>query len=233
MIVIEGGEYTKRNPLLQLCTASKSAVAIPCYADDAAARADMVDASLRGAGLAISRDARELLLASIGNDRLVSRQEIEKLVSYAGNAKVIELADVALCIGDASLREANTLADAIFAGDGQLADHSWRRLIAEGADAGVLAVSLSGHAGRLLGARLAIDAGQSPEAVLMRWSMPFPRKKPVLAALSSWSAERLVQAMRLLASAAIEARRNDRIGEEIVQRAVISLTRQSRSAPRN
>jgi hypothetical protein len=63
----------------------------------------------------------------------------------------------------------------------------------------------------------------------MRWSMPFPRRKPVLAALSSWSAERLVQAMRLLTTAAAEGRRNDRIGEEIVQRAVISVTRQARS----
>jgi DNA polymerase-3 subunit delta len=189
----------------------------------------MVDGALRAAGLAISRDARELLLASIGNDRLVSRQEIEKLICYVGDAAGIELADVAACVGDAALRETNTLADAVFAGNGELADHSWRRLMAEGSDAGVLAGSVASHAGRLLGARLAMDAGQSAETALTRWSMPFPRKKPVMAALSAWSSARLVQAMRLMISAAAEGRRNDRIGEEIVQRALISVTRQARN----
>jgi DNA polymerase-3 subunit delta len=228
VIVIEGGEFTRRNPLLTLCTASKFAATVPCYADDAGARAEMVDSALRAAGLAISRDARELLLASIGNDRMVSRQEIEKLICYMGDARGIELADVALCVGDAALRETNTLADAAFSGNGELADHSWRRLLAEGSDAGVLATALAGHAGRLLGARLAMDAGQSAEAVLLRWSMPFPRKKPIMMALSGWSSARLVQAMRILCTAAAEARRNDRIGEEIVQRALISVTRQAR-----
>jgi DNA polymerase-3 subunit delta len=74
-----------------------------------------------------------------------------------------------------------------------------------------------------------MDAGQSGETALMRWTMPFPRKKPVLAALSAWTSARLVQAMRLLISAATESRRNDRIGEEIVQRALIAVTRQTRS----
>jgi DNA polymerase-3 subunit delta len=229
VIVIEGGEFNKRNPLLLLCTASRSAVVLPCYADDAGARAEMVDSAMRAAGLTISRDAREMLLGSIGNDRLVSRQEIEKLVAYAGDTRSIDLADVAASVGDVALREINTLADAVFAGNGELADHSWRRLMAEGSDPGRLAGALATHAGRLLAARLAIDAGQSAETALSRWSMPFPRKKPIMAALSAWTSARLVQAMRLMIGAAADGRRNDRIGEEIVQRAVISITRQARA----
>ncbi|MGL4729770.1 MAG: DNA polymerase III subunit delta, partial [Bosea sp. (in: a-proteobacteria)] len=229
LIIIEGGDLTKRNPLLALCTSSKVAVAVPCYADDARSLAEAVDSALRHAGLTIERDARELLLASLGSDRLVSRQEIDKLIAYMGEARRIELPDVANCVGDTSLREADTLADAVFAGDVDMADHAWRRLMAEGEDAGVVAGALCRHATQLLSARMAIEAGQSRQVVLDRWRMPFPRKKAAETALAQWSAAQLVLSQRNLMSAVIEARRRGEIGEDIVQRALIATARMARA----
>jgi DNA polymerase-3 subunit delta len=227
VIVIEGGDLSRRSPLLTLCTNAKAAVVLPCYADDARSLAEMADHALRLAGLTIDRDARDLLLASLGSDRLVSRQEIDKLIAYVGDARQIRLADVAECVGDSALREVDTLADAVFAGNAALADHSWRRLMAEGEEAGVVLGALCRHAAQILSARMAIDAGQSRQAVLDRWRMPAPRKKAAEVAVSQWSSAQLLSAMRALMAAAVEARRRGAIGEDVAHRAVIATLRQT------
>ncbi len=230
VIIIEAGELSGKSPLVQKIGAAACGVVLPCYVDDVRGLEALVDTRLREAGLAIDRDARQSLIASLGSDRLVSRQEIEKLIAYVGDGKRIEIGDILACVGDSAVRETDTLADAVFTGDLDLADQAWARLMAEGAEAGVVAGALCRHAAQLLAARLAVEAGQSREAVLARWRFPFPRKRAIETALGLWPARKLTATMAALMSAAAAGRRQAALGEDITQRAVIAAAHNAKAS---
>jgi hypothetical protein len=93
-VIIEAGNLSKSAPLRALCEKSKVAAALPCYADNERALAQLIDEEMRAAGLSIAPDARAALVDLIGGDRLASRNEIRKLTLYAKDQKSVELPDV-------------------------------------------------------------------------------------------------------------------------------------------
>lgn len=226
-IVIEAGELNPRNPLRVACERSPGAVALPCYVDDGRSLADVVDATLRTAGVSVQREAREALLASLGSDRLVSRQELDKLMLYVGEARRIELADVEAMVGDSALREADAVADAAFTGRLADVEAGWVKLRQEGLDPGVLAGALIRQGLSLLKLRAQLDSGQPRQTVIDAMRMPPARKAALQAALGAWSAPRLSEAIIALGRSVAEARKSGALASEIVQRAIISLTRRA------
>lgn len=116
-LVIEAGDLKKGAGLRKAVEASRSAVAIPCYADDTRALSGLTDKELEAAGLRIVPAARQRLMESIGGDRLASRNEIRKLALYCHGRNVVEEEDVVAAIGDASAISVDDAVDAILKGD--------------------------------------------------------------------------------------------------------------------
>jgi DNA polymerase III subunit delta len=233
LVVIEAGELTARNPLRVACEKSPSAIALPCYGDDGRALGELVDTTLREQGITIDRSARELLLASLGSDRLVSRQELQKLLLYLGEARRVELSDIEACMGDSSVRETDTLVDACFAGHFPLADSAWQRLRSEGMDPSVLLGALMRHGFLLLQAQLKIEDGQSRQHVSDALRLPYPRKASASTALAQWDQSRLVSALRALSQTVAEARKNSALASDLAQRAVMDVSRKAKLGLKN
>src|ERR1700723_2040749 len=61
-VVIEAGDLRRNAPLRALCEKAKNAVALPCYADDQAARERLIDDEMRAAGLKLAPAARAMLV---------------------------------------------------------------------------------------------------------------------------------------------------------------------------
>jgi DNA polymerase III subunit delta len=231
-VIIEAGELTAKSPLRAICERSPHAVALPCYGDDGKALGELVDTALREAGASIDRAAREQLLASLGSDRMVSRQEIGKLLLYVGASKRIEIADVDACVGDSAVRETDNLVDAAFAGRVQQADLAFGRLRAEGMEPATVAAAALRHALVLLTARLKIDSGQSAQNVADTMRLAFPRKAAAQSILRNWTAAMLADTIRSLGTAMAAARRHGGLAPELVQRAFLEIGRKaSRSKP--
>ena len=117
LVVVEAGDLAKSSPLRTLCERSPKALAIPCYGDDSKNLGVVVDEALRGAGLTITRDAREAVLASLGGDRLATRSEIAKLALYVHGRKQIAIDDVDAVMSDVSSLAIDAVIDAAFGGD--------------------------------------------------------------------------------------------------------------------
>ncbi len=101
-VIIEAGDLRKNAPLRAVCEKAKIAAALPCYADNERALAQLIDEEFRAENLSIAPDARTALLGLLGGDRLASRSEIRKLVLYAKGQKSVELDDVMAVVADAS-----------------------------------------------------------------------------------------------------------------------------------
>jgi DNA polymerase-3 subunit delta len=224
-VIIEAGELRKNAPLRAVCEKAKSAVAIPCYVDNAQALAQLINQEMKDASLSLADDARTALMSLLGGDRLASRSEIRKLTTYAAGKNRVELADVMAVVSDASEIALDALLDATFAGKTAEVEREFNKASGEGSSAASIVSAALRHVAQLHRMRLMIDKGDSAEFAMMRGAPPvhFSRKTAVETALRRWSAPGLTRAMGQLAEASFEARRQAIVGPAVAQRALLSL----------
>ena len=224
-VIIEAGDLKKSAPLRALCEKAKAAAALPCYADNDAAVARLIDDEMREAKLSIAPDARATLVSLLGGDRLASRNEIRKLILYAHGKERIELADVMAVVSDASEMALDGVLDAAFAGRTGETETEFAKARAGGSSPAAILSAAIRHVANLHKMRLAIDGGDSAEFAMKRAAPPvhFTREKQVADALRAFSAPRLLRAMAQLADASLEARRNAALAETIAQRTLLAI----------
>ena len=234
LVVLEAGDLKKTAPLRKKIEDHASAAAIACYADDAQDIARLVDRELAEAGLAIDRDARELLEANLGGDRLASRGELRKLCLYAHGAKRITLADVEAVVGDASALAMDELVDGVAGGDPVAVDRVLGRLEASGINVAAAAIMLQRHFQMLDRLRAAMKAGRSASDVVAGVQPPifFRRRATVARQLSLWTPERLARAARILDEAVLRTRTMPALAEAVMSDAALTLARAARAADR-
>ena len=227
-VVIEAGELRKNAPLRVLCERAKNAAALPCYIDDAAALARLIDDELRAANLTIAPDARAALVPLLGGDRLASRSEVNKLVLYARGKKAVERDDVMAIVSDASDLTLDSLVDAVFAGRIAEVEFQFAKARTAGTSPGSILSAAQRHVALLHKTRLAVDEGASAEEAFKRSYLHFSRDKFVAQALKSWTSPRLERAMAQIAEATFEARKQADLAEAIAQRTLLSLAMNAR-----
>ena len=116
-IVIEAGALKKDAPLRVLCERGKNAAAIQCYPDSAKDIAQLIEAEVAGSGLTIAPDAKAFLVSQLGQDRLSTRLELEKLMLFAHGGGEIRLDHVEAIVSNASSLMAAKAVNAAFEGD--------------------------------------------------------------------------------------------------------------------
>ena len=231
-VIVEGGDLGKSHALRIAFERSPSALAVPCFGDQGRALDSLVDEVMSASGLTLTREAKVALLARLGADRRLSRQELDKLVLYVRGTTVITIKDVEATIGDVSVREVDDIIDAAFAGGMADIDLAYRRLVSAGEDPTVLLGFVLRHAQGLLVARAGMDGtGRSAEEALMRMRPMSPmRRANTGAALMRWPVASLRQVIHTLHTAATEARLHPRLGPSIALRAVWTVARRSAAA---
>ncbi len=227
-VVIEAGDLRRNAPLRTLCERAKNAAALSCYGDTERDRARLIDDEMRAAGLALSADARTLLIPLLGGDRQASRNEIRKLALYARGRKEVGVDDIAAVVSDASALALDDIVDAAFAGRPAELETQLTKARTAGSSAGSIFFAAQRQVAQLHKWRTAMEAGRSFSLDAMQPPLHFRRKAPVEAALKALSAARLVAAMTELADAVLESRRNAALADTIAERALLSIATKAR-----
>ncbi len=224
-VIIEAGNLSKSAPLRSLCEKAKTAAALPCYADNARALAQLIDEEVRAAGLTIEGDARAALIGLLGGDRLSSRNEVRKLTLYARGRSSIGLADVTAAVADASEIALDGVVDAAFAGRTKDLDHEFSKARASGTSPAAIISAAIRQVANLHKMTLVIGGGDSAETAVKRAVPPvhFTREPKLIEALRAWTPVQLLRAMDQLAEASLDMRRNAGLAETIAQRTLLSL----------
>lgn len=207
-VVIEAGDLARSAPLRTLCEASRRALAIPCYPDDAGTLAALIDARLGERGLSIEREARALMAEHLGSDRRASLAEIEKLALFADGRGRVGIEDVEAVVSDVGTSALTTAIDAAFAGRIPALERELRRLRQDGLDNSVLLGAALRQALGLMERRLSQPEG-SPSALTAGWrGLHFRRKAIVEAQFARWSVSDLRRVVVHLQAAVLACRRS-------------------------
>ena len=116
-LVIRAGALKRDSAMRLLCERHKSAVAIECQADSAADIKKLIQGEVSDRGLEIGQNALDHLVATLGVDRRMTRNEIEKLTSFIGDRRSIELEDIEAIVADAAPRLGDVVVAAALRGD--------------------------------------------------------------------------------------------------------------------
>ncbi|AGF75119.1 DNA polymerase III subunit delta [Bartonella australis AUST/NH1] len=225
-VLIEAGDLKKGATLRSVIETASTAMALPCFADDARSLDMLIDEVLSDFDMAISLEARKCLHESLGGDRLASRSELKKLCLYALDKAHISLEDVKAVVSDVSALSQDEVIDAVLLGDVAGFDTYFsRHAIIHGALFFILSTAQR-HFQQLQLLRYQVEIeGKIPLAVISQARPPifFQRKKTIERALKYWKLEQISYAMEKIQSAVLESRKNPLLSEAIIRQTLLGL----------
>jgi len=234
-ILIEGGDLKKGAGLRGTVEQSASAMALPCYSDDARSVDNTIDDMLARYQLQITLDARSLLKESLGGDRLATRSELEKLCLYAHGNERITIDDVREIIGDVSAVSHEAIIDAVMVGNVTDFTHSFDRVIGTGSSSFLILSAAMRQFQTLQTLRYGMETEGKSAGVAVAGAKPpifFARKKLFEMALQRWSTASCARAIERLQRTVLESRRNANLAGPIIRQSLIALAAEALRAGR-
>jgi DNA polymerase-3 subunit delta len=228
LLVVEAGELPKRSALRKLFDAAPYAAAIACYADTPAAIAEVVRSTLAERRVGVAPEAVEYLVEQLGNDRLVSRSELEKLALYVGEGGRATLEDAMACVGDSAALGLDDIVFAAAEGDAEALERALFRGFAEGENPVRILRAAQNHFQRLQLSAARVAGGESAAEVArsQRPPLPFPLQDRLGKQLRRWTAKRTAFALDTLLDAELAAKRTGAPQELLCRDALFALARQ-------
>jgi DNA polymerase-3 subunit delta len=191
-IIITAGVLKKDSPLRKLIEGADLGASIECQADTQQDLHALIDRNLLEAGLVATAEARELLLNALGEDRLMSRSELNKLTLYMHGHQHVDAADVEAIVAHASNIASDRIIASAFSGNaGEAVDAYFE----QGGDAGALLFGALRYGLALHRARVAIEreSGRLDPGLtmMMRAGFGFMHRGLLEEQLKAWSSTRL------------------------------------------
>ncbi|MDB5364177.1 MAG: polymerase subunit delta [Rhodospirillales bacterium] len=223
--VLEAGDLGPRSALRKLFEASPHGAAMPCYVEDERQLARTLSDALAERNVRIDGDALQALASSLVGDRMIARQEVEKLATYLGPGTTATLEDVEAVVGDSAGLAIDDAAQAAASGDVPGLDRCLTRLFAEATSAiGLLRVAQT-YVRRLHATRARIDAGDSVDAACAKLQPPlfFKARDNFMRQVERWTLPRLETAMNGLVAAEAACKRTGAEETVLASRAMFAV----------
>ncbi|UUP17568.1 DNA polymerase III subunit delta [Nitratireductor thuwali] len=229
-ILIEAGDLKKGAALRSAVERGDGAMALPCYADDGRGLDALIDEVLSASGLSIDLEARQLLKANLGGDRLATRGELEKLALYCAGSKTVLAADIRELVGDVARSSADDTVDAVLCGRIAEFDTLFSRHLATGSPAFLVLSAALRQVHQLQILREQVEReGKSPASAIGAARPPvfFARRRAVETALQRWDLGRLAAAGVRLHGAILRTRQHPAAAEASTRQALLALAIES------
>lgn len=226
VVILEGGNLLPRDPVRALVEASRRGRALPCYPDSDESLMRLIGEWLVEADIEADPDVASTLRDTLGNDREVTRRELEKLSFFAAESRRLTRADVlTLCADNASLA-IDEILDATGTGHAARLDGALDRAIAAAVNPQQLLTMALGHFSALRRWRQDVDAGRSIREVLdgARPKPHFSRRAAMEQQLRLWTDAALSAALERLQVATADSRKRYAMSETIVRRAFLAVS---------
>ena len=223
-VVIESENLSPRSKLRKVCETSPDAASISCFADDHKSLFRLITQQLSESNLTISPDALRYLAERLGENRAVSRNQIEKLSLYK-NVGEIKIEDIAEIIDDTAGVSLNECIFYIFSGKVKSALKILNVISQNSFSFVNLVRAAQTHASRIHIAKSQLSAGASIDQALNQLHPPvfFKFRDLFIKQIHNWDETRLYYAMTQLIKAEIDIKTAILPSKEICERTMMRL----------
>jgi len=227
MVVIDAEEMSPRSSLRKLVEGHDRGMTVPCYTAEGKELEKAVAGILNGLGVSVDHDALSILGSSLGADRGLVHQELEKLALYVGSGNQVTAASVAECLVDSVGISLDQLAYAVGDGNARDADKCLQKAMAEGVSEIAILRSLQRHFLRLEWVVSQAQGGKSVGGLVAGLRPPvfFKMKDRFERQARNWSVAGLHRATGVLIDAEIACKSTGTPVELVCGRAILALCR--------
>lgn len=224
-IVLEAGNLTPKDALRALVEATKLGRALPCYPDSDETLVALFRETFNQQGIRIDGDVIATLREILGNDREITRRELEKLTLYAASSKTLTRDDVLLLCADNGALVIDAILDATGGGHAEKLELALNRALSSAVDPQRLLAMCTIHFANLRRWRVEVDTGKSPRAVLdgLRPKPHFSRASALEQQLRLWNDSALATACQRILQTTAESRRRPALAETSLRRTLLAL----------
>lgn len=246
LVIAEAGNLGPKSSLRRLFEKAGNAASIGCYEDDGSALAAIIRETLGRHGLVATAEASAYLADNLGGDRMISRNELEKLALYVGGTDAggdngkggppgsVALEDAMACIGDSAAMSLDAVAYATAGGDSLKLDRALERAYMEGTNPVGVLRAVQRHLQRLHLALGLVRKGEPEDKAIQGLRPPviFKFKARFKAQMGFWRNGRLADALELLTEAEIDCKSTGFPAATGCHRTLIRIAQAARSGAR-
>lgn len=176
-------------------------------------------------GFKIDNASFQVLCSRLSNDRKISANELDKLITYMGENKTISINDILTVISDTSASSQEDLCYFVALGQTEKAITSFNKLIFEGENPVSIIRTLSYHFMKLLDCAVKMENGETADKVVfgLRPPLMFFRKNAFLSQLRMWNRNRIMNALSLLYQTERECKTTDFPAEQAASFALMRI----------
>ncbi len=210
-LIVCAGELPTRSSLRAWFEKEVMCAALACYKDEARDVQDYLRKAFEAVGIRAGREVVDYLSQQLGNDHGVTRQEVEKLITYAGEGETLQLEEVQALVDYNRDTGFDDVVNAACDRNLQALEKTLTLLLREGTQPVAYLRALQRYFNRLYFIASQMSAGLSTEAVISGLRPPvFFKQVPILTRhAQSWSIPQIVKALKLLISAELACKTSD------------------------
>jgi DNA polymerase-3 subunit delta len=225
-IVLEADNLAPRDALRALVEAAPLGRALPCYPDSDETLLALMRETFNQAGIRTEPDVIPTLREVLGNDREITRRELEKLTLYAARNRALTRDDVLILCADNGALAIDAILDATGGGHSEKLELALNRALAANVNPQQLLAMLTSHFASLRRWRTEVDAGKTPRAVLdgLKPRPHFSRMTALEQQLRLWTDPALATAIERIVQAASDSRRRPALADAILRRTTLGLS---------
>jgi len=225
-IILEAGNLTPRDSLRSFLEKTPNARTLPCYSDNDQSLSALIRQSFNEANITIDQNAIATLQSLLGNDREITRRELEKLKLYAQENKSISSDEIITLCGDNSTLAIDKIVDYAGTGRVELLDKEIKQAFNSNLDPQKLLILSLMHFSMLrkLKAQMTLENKSASEILNTTYPKPhFSRKTAIEQQLRLWNDNKLAQACNRIYEAISQTRKSPTLTPSTTHRALIAI----------
>jgi DNA polymerase-3 subunit delta len=226
VIVLTFPGLDAKSALAKKVEAHKQAIAIRCFHDNSRDMSQIIGAELRKYGLTASSDVMSFLLDNLGNDRQVTAQEIQKLITYVGKKQEVTLEDCFNVIASAPSMNIFALCDAVALRDSKKTDKYLQAMMEQGEDLNMAFSLVLRHLRRIMSCQDSMaKEGCNAQTAMNKLRPPVFMNKPEFARqVQMYPKKRLNGLYDRFYTMQLESREGILSPNDIIERGIIGLS---------
>ena len=225
LLILSSSSLNTKSSLVLLGKDRPDFAVIGCYEDREKDIKSFVREYLIKNQITISEEATDLLCARLSNDKKANLGEMDKLITYLGTRRNIEIDDIKIAICDTSCSSVEDLSYFIGTGQTQKAIESYKQLINEGLEPVTIVRSISNHFLNLLNYSYNLSQGKRADEIIasIRPPVMFYRKDDLRLQINIWNKSSVLDAVALLYQCEKDCKTTNFPAQEILSYTIMQL----------